>query len=141
MISTRRIAGIALLGAMLVSACSTAPRKPSPASIEPIAPVPQAGRPAGSGPPDFNSIPDAVPKIEPRSRRGNPPFYDVLGRRYAVLPNAQGYVERGVASWYGPGFHLGATSVGDSYDMYGMTAAHKTLPLPCYARVTNLSNG
>jgi rare lipoprotein A len=82
-----------------------------------------------------------VPRAEPRSARGNPPFYDVLGSRYFVLSTAEGYLERGVASWYGPGFHAAATSNGERYDMYAMTAAHKTLPLPCYVQVTNLSNG
>jgi len=65
----------------------------------------------------------------------------VFGRRYYVLASADGYLERGVASWYGPTFHGGNTSSGEPYDMYAMTAAHKTLPLPCYARVTNLRNG
>jgi rare lipoprotein A len=106
--------------------------------MEPV-PPPSARMPRG--PPDINSIPDAVPKDEPRSKRGNPPFYTVLGKRYVVLDSADGYVERGVASWYGPTFHGEKTSIGESYDMYGMTAAHKTLPLPAYARVTNLSNG
>jgi rare lipoprotein A len=82
-----------------------------------------------------------VPRIEPRSRNGNPPFYDVMGKRYFVLSSSSGYVERGVASWYGPGFHKVRTSTGEPYDMYGMTAAHKTLPLPAYVRVTNLQNG
>ena len=82
-----------------------------------------------------------MPRLEPRSAHGNPPFYDVLGQRYFVLAGADGYIERGVASWYGPTFHGGNTSSGEAYDMYGMTAAHKTLPLPTYARVTNLRNG
>jgi rare lipoprotein A len=82
-----------------------------------------------------------VPRAEPRSAHGNPAFYDVFGQRYFVLPSAAGYLERGVASWYGPTFHGGNTSSGELYDMYGMTAAHKTLPLPSYARVTNLRNG
>jgi rare lipoprotein A len=82
-----------------------------------------------------------VPRLEPRSHYGNPPFYDVFGKRYYVLSSATGYVERGVASWYGPGFHKERTSTGEPYDMYGMTAAHKTLPLPVYVRVTNLQNG
>jgi len=82
-----------------------------------------------------------VPRAEPRSAHGNPPFYEVLGQRYYVLLSADGYFERGVASWYGPTFHGGNTSSGELYDMYGMTAAHKTLPLPSYARVTNLRNG
>jgi rare lipoprotein A len=86
-------------------------------------------------------VPDAVPRDEPRSAHGNPPFYDVNGRRYTILPSADNFVERGVASWYGPDFHGHSTSSGEVYDMYGMTAAHRTLPIPCYARVTNLSNG
>jgi rare lipoprotein A len=86
-------------------------------------------------------VPDAVPRVEPRSRYGNPPFYEVFGKRYYVLSSSVGYWERGVASWYGPGFHKERTSTGESYDMYGMTAAHKTLPLPAYVRVTNLQNG
>jgi rare lipoprotein A len=92
-------------------------------------------------PKDAATIPDAVPKPEPRSAKGNPPFYEVFGKRYFVMANANGYVERGVASWYGPGFHAGRTATGEPYDMYGMTAAHKTLPLPAYVQVTNLSNG
>lgn len=78
---------------------------------------------------------------EPRSARGNPPFYEVMGKRYFVMKEAAGYVERGIASWYGPGFHEALTSNGERYDMYAMTAAHKTLPLPCYVQVTNLRNG
>jgi rare lipoprotein A len=97
--------------------------------------------PQNQKPADIDAIPDAVPKFEPRSKRGNPPFYSVAGKRYYVLASADGFVERGVASWYGPTFHGGSTSIGESYDMYGMTAAHKTLPLPAYARVTNLKNG
>jgi peptidoglycan lytic transglycosylase len=92
-------------------------------------------------PPAPESVPEVVPRSEPRSRNGNPPFYDVLGKRYFVLSSGVGYVERGVASWYGPGFHKVRTSIGEPYDMYGMTAAHKTLPLPAYVRVTNLQNG
>ena len=87
------------------------------------------------------AIPDAVPKYEPRGTRGNPPFYEVFGNRYYVMASAEGWVERGTASWYGPGFHAASTSLGEPYDMYGMTAAHKTLPIPAYAEVTNLRNG
>jgi rare lipoprotein A len=82
-----------------------------------------------------------VPRIEPRSTRGNPPTYEVFGKRYTLLATAEGYKERGVASWYGPDFHTRPTSSGEPYDMYAMTAAHKTLPIPVYAKVTNLSNG
>ena len=97
--------------------------------------------PLPAAPPDIAAIPDAVPRIEPRSLLGNPPFYQVAGHRYVVLPSATGYVVRGIASWYGPQFHGLRTATGEPYDMFAMTAAHKTLPLPCYARVTNLANG
>jgi rare lipoprotein A len=78
---------------------------------------------------------------EPRAKYGNPPFYDVDGRRYVVLPSAAGYVEEGIASWYGPDFHGGRTATGETYDMNAMTGAHPTLPLPTWVRVTNLDNG
>ena len=116
-----------------LAACFSAP--PRPVSPSPVA------TPQPETPPPAQSVPDVVPRIEPRSRSGNPPFYDVLGKRYFVLSSNVGYVERGVASWYGPGFHKVRTSTGEIYDMYGMTAAHKTLPLPAYVRVTNLQNG
>ena len=83
---------------------------------------------------------DAVPKNEPKSRYGNPASYEVRGKRYYVLPTATGYEERGFASWYGTMFHGKRTSSGETYDMYQMTAAHKTLPIPCYVQVTNLDN-
>jgi len=121
---------------VLLAACSSLPASREGAER---APVPRSG--AVPPPPNIDAIPDAVPKPEPRSAHGNPPFYDVLGKRYFVLGTAANYVERGVASWYGPTFHGERTSNGESYDMYGMTAAHKTLPLPTYARVTNLRNG
>lgn len=76
-----------------------------------------------------------------RSKRGNPPFYEVFGERYYVLDTSLNYQERGVASWYGKKFHGRPTSSGEIYDMYKMTAAHKTLPLPTEVRVTHLGNG
>jgi rare lipoprotein A len=75
------------------------------------------------------------------SDRGNPPFYDALGRRYYVLPTSDGYRARGVASWYGRDFHGLATSSGETYNMNAMTAAHTTLPIPTWVEVTNLENG
>lgn len=136
----RNLARVALaltLTAFVLTGCSLARRKPEPerpASIPSGSAVPQP-------PTDVLSIPDAVPRVEPRSTRGNPPFYEVFGKRYYVLASSEGHVERGVASWYGPGFHSASTSMGEPYDMYAMTAAHKTLPLPAYAEVTNLRNG
>jgi rare lipoprotein A len=127
----------AALAALTLVGCSVVKHRAAP---PPPAEVPPPSAPAPHST-DIDAIPDAVPRAEPRSPHGNPPFYDVLGRRYYVLAAADGYVERGVASWYGPTFHGGNTSSGEPYDMYGMTAAHKTLPLPCYARVTNLRNG
>jgi rare lipoprotein A len=96
--------------------------------------------PAGP-PPDLSRIPEPVPKADPPSQYGNKSPYTVLGETYRVLPNAKGYVERGIASWYGNKFHGYTTSTFEKYDMYAYSAAHKTLPLPSYARVTNLENG
>ena len=90
---------------------------------------------------DVSKIPEPVPKVEPRSRYGNKDTYSVLGQTYHVLADVRGYDERGIASWYGNKFHGYMTSSFEPYDMYAFTAAHKTLPLPSYARVTNLDNG
>lgn len=92
-------------------------------------------------PPNVSQVADAVPVIEPKSPAGNPSRYEVRGVTYQVLPDAQGYVGEGLASWYGEKFHGYTTSNGEIYDMYEMTAAHKTLPLPTFARVTHLGNG
>jgi len=123
-------AASAVFIAMLLAACTGTPRRPPPLPPPIVQP-----------PPNVAVIPDAIPRPEPRSAKGNPAFYDVFGKRYFVLATAAGYVERGVASWYGPGFHAERTATGEAYDMYGMTAAHKTLPLPAYVQVTNLRNG
>jgi rare lipoprotein A len=125
--------GLTIL-ALLVAGCSTAPIQSPP-------PHPALPPPGDIAPGDIARIPEPIPKAEPRSKKGNPPFYTVLGKRYFVLKTSEGYSERGVASWYGPGFHAAATSNGERYDMYAMTAAHKTLPLPAYVQVTNLRNG
>lgn len=96
--------------------------------------------PSTAPPVDIDSIPDAVPTFESRSRYGNPSSYVVRGKRYYTKQSSKGYQERGIASWYGKKFHGRRTSSGETYNMYGMSAAHKTLPLPTYARVTNLRN-
>jgi len=97
------------------------------------------------GPPPFDvdvsKIPDAVPKPEPKSKFGNPPSYVALGKRYYVLKSSHNFEEKGTASWYGMKFHKQRTSSGEPYDLTAMTAAHRTLPLPTYALVTNLKNG
>ncbi|WP_421861811.1 septal ring lytic transglycosylase RlpA family protein [Motiliproteus sp.] len=94
-----------------------------------------------SGHVDLSHVPDAVPRDEPKSRGGNKSPYTVLGKKYYVMDSALGYKQRGTASWYGKKFHGHKTSNGEVYDMYGMSAAHKSLPLPTYVRVTNLANG
>ncbi len=91
--------------------------------------------------PNVSNIPNAIPRDEPRSKYGNPAHYEVFGKRYYTLKTSRGYHEKGIASWYGKKFHGRRTSSGEKYDMYAMTAAHKTLPLPSYLEVTNLSNG
>ena len=96
--------------------------------------------PAG-GIPDVHLIPEPEVVAEPRSRYGNRSPYKVLGRKYYVRDSAEGYDETGIASYYGKKFHGRRTSSLEVYDMYTFSAAHKTLPLPSYARVTNLANG
>jgi peptidoglycan lytic transglycosylase len=99
-------------------------------------------RPApGSRIPHPAQDPGQIPADEPPSRGGNPSSYVVHGQRYYVMDSSVGYVERGIASWYGPGFHGRLTSNGERYDMNGLSAAHKSLQLPTWVRVTNLSNG
>lgn len=94
--------------------------------------------PKGPIPVAFKKI---KPRIEPLSHYGNPATYTVNGHQYHVMTNATGYRTRGLASWYGTKFHSKRTSSGEDYDMYALTAAHKTLPLPTYVRVKNIMNG
>lgn len=111
--------------ALLCAGCTELPKQDGP----PAEPV------------DIASIPDAVPRLEPLSRYGNPPSYVVNGKRYFTRNTSRGYRARGIASWYGGKFHGRRTSSGETYDMFRMTAAHTTLPLPSYVKVTNLQNG
>ena len=126
---------------------ATRPAAPAPGSAASAARNPNAGRyrdDRDSTPaqvPDVSKIPEPVPKDEPRSQYGNKSPYSVLGETYRVLPNCKDYIERGLASWYGNKFHGYTTSNFEQYDMYAYSAASKTLPLPCYVRVTNLENG
>ncbi len=96
--------------------------------------------PGDCAPANLDTIPDAVPRMEPLHRFANRP-YTVLGRDYVPATTLRPYRERGIASWYGRKFHGEKTSTGETYDMYAMTAAHPTLPLPSYASVTNVATG
>ena len=130
-----RAAALALV-ALAVAACGTTPKAP---------PAPKPAYYSDDGPPesipvDIAAIPDAVPRDEPYHRYANRP-YTVFGRTYAPAVNDDPVRERGLASWYGRKFHGQKTSSGEVYDMFAMTAAHKTLPIPSYARVTSLKSG
>jgi rare lipoprotein A len=114
----------------LLSACGSAPVRHRGGYYDGAPPTPV----------DISNIPEPVPKFEPLARYGNQTPYAVLGQNYTVLPSRVGYVQRGTASWYGTKFHGKLTSNREPYDMYAFTAAHKSLPLPVYARVTNLEN-
>jgi len=115
---------------LILSAC-TGSKKPDA--------IIQDGRP-GNSVIDVSIIPDAVPRYEPWSTSVNPESYDVLGQTYRVLSSNKGYQQQGIASWYGTKFHQKKTATGEVYDMWAMTAAHKTLPIPSYVQVTNLDN-
>ena len=130
-----RPATLLLLIAVLVSACGTVPKS----GVSPPTAPSKDGAPAN--PSDISSLPEPTPRVEPLSKYGNPPSYTVFGQTYTVMKSSAGYVERGIASWYGTKFHGQYTSSREPYDLYGFTAAHKTLPLPCYVQVTNLRNG
>lgn len=131
--------------ASLLGACSTAPSSSYP-ERDP------AGAPGSDRysldqdrgpyePVNLDHLEQPQVRDEPRSRYGNGPTYQVWGKTYTVMDSARGYIEEGIASWYGKKFHGHRTSSGETYDMYQLSAAHKTLPLPTWARVTNLDNG
>lgn len=139
-----------LLATLLAACASPAPRAPAEGTGAAPARAPQAGPargafylddgPSDRAPVDPHSVPDAVPRAEPLLARANRP-YEVFGRRYVPMTQLEPYQQRGVASWYGRRYHGRQTSSGEVYDMYAMTAAHPTLPLPSYVRVTHLGNG
>lgn len=155
---------LAAAGAALLSACGSTPLAPPAAVVADAAPasrsssagekavpaLPKASSGRGAyyqddGPGDnipegLMDTPDAEPKVEPYSRRGNKP-YVVFGKTYTPITHDKPFKQRGIGSWYGKKFHGQKTSSGELYDMYKMTAAHPTLPIPSYARVTNLANG
>ena len=120
------------LSLLLLQACSDSKVKPGKKPVQDSAP------PADSV--DIDAIPNAVPRSEPKSKYGNPGSYEVFGKRYYVMDSSRDFVQKGIASWYGKKFHGRRTSSGETYDMYAMTAAHKSLPLPTYVEVRNLDN-
>lgn len=131
--------GAACLALGLLSACSSSSRVPS---AEPSVAASPSPRPLRDGPPDHymdvSQIPDAVPTPHTGAFKATP--YTVFGQHYTPMQDGRNYRETGLASWYGTKFHGQLTANGEDYDLYGMTAAHKTLPLPTYVRVTNLEN-
>jgi rare lipoprotein A len=131
--SRRRARACLVLPLLLLAACSSTPDDDDG--------PPEGERVTAEHCPDPDKFPDAVPKREPRAKYGNPASYKVRGERYHVSDSAEGYSEKGMASWYGKQFHGRRTSSGEEYDMHRMTAAHKTLPLITYVLVTNLENG
>lgn len=148
----------AVLAAVLVlGACGSTPRRGAVVRDEGVsaqqpgaaAPAPRSGRggayyqddgPGDNPPANLDQIPDAEPKVERLARAANKP-YTVFGRQYVPYKSLAPYRQRGIGSWYGRKFHGQRTSSGERYDMYAMTAAHATLPIPSYARVTNIANG
>lgn len=134
--------GLAVVVCLGMLACSSQPKQPKPSEADQRqASRYQVAQDYGPETPlDVSHVPDAVPKVEPRTSAGNKSPYTVLGETYALLPADVPYVEEGLASWYGKKFHGHQTSNGEIYNMYGMTAAHKTLRIPTYVRVTNLDN-
>ncbi|OGA53208.1 MAG: hypothetical protein A3G24_25605 [Betaproteobacteria bacterium RIFCSPLOWO2_12_FULL_62_13] len=134
---------IATLLAATMTGCSTTTKREPTVSKAPSAPRGGYYLDDGPGkhpPVDLDSIPDAVPKLEPLHRGASRP-YTVMGRDYAPMTSLQPYKARGMATWYGRRYHGKTTSSGEIYDMYGMTAAHPVLPIPSYARVTHSANG
>ena len=129
--------------AVFVGGCATAPVKPAvvpkPEVVADAPAVVKDSAPAAP-PPGLAMLPDPVVRNDPKSRRGNNP-YVVFGKHYQVMDTAAGYDQVGGASWYGTKFHGRTTSSGEPYDMYELTAAHRSLPIPTYVRVTNLQNG
>ena len=115
----------------IVAACSSAPQKGGYYKDD---------GPGANPPSNLSSLPDARPRSEPLHKYANRP-YEVFGKKYVPLASVQPFHQRGVASWYGKRFHGQKTASGEPYDMYAMTAAHPTLPIPSYARVTSIRTG
>jgi len=150
----KRVAEVAgaMIVAAIVASCATVKPTAPPSAASPSTPPPAASTPPSSSryysddgppealPPGIDAVPDAIPRAEPLHRYANRP-YVVMGREYVPATALAPYREQGMASWYGRKFHGQRTSTGEVYDMFAMTAAHPTLPIPSYARVTNVASG
>lgn len=161
---TLAVRGLSLAVLLTLAACGTTPQKPpanvpmpsggkvkTPVRQDPTLPaLPAAGSgrggyykddgPGDSPPPNLRDVPDAEVRNEPYSTRSNRP-YVVFGKTYTPITNNEPFTQRGTGTWYGKKFHGQRTSSGEIYDMYKMTAAHPTLPIPSYARVTSIESG
>jgi rare lipoprotein A len=136
-----RIATAPVLLAVL-AACQTTAPPPGPGNVSRLPPGnSQRDGPEARPPPNLEAVPDAVPQVEPIRIGGPNKPYEIAGKTYVPLTDDRALTEKGLASWYGKKFHGRRTASGESYNMYAMTAAHKTLPIPSYARVRNPANG
>ena len=137
---------LAIAAAFAVAGCGTISRTESPPVPAPAAAALAKGAyykddgPGANAPANLSAIPDAVPRAEPLNRFANRP-YQALGRDYVPMTQTAPFRQSGIGSWYGRRYHGAKTSSGEVYDMYAMTAAHPTLPIPSYVRVTNPANG
>ena len=135
-------AALAAAVALLLAACAATPPVAPPPAAPPTLPTsPERDGPEANPPPDLERVPDAVPRVEPLRSGGPNRPYQVSGTLYTPVLEDRAFTERGLASWYGRKFHGRKTASGEVYDMYAMTAAHPTWPLPSYARVRNPANG
>lgn len=135
----RRIAAASMI-ALVMAGCATAPKKNSQGEVPKKPSYYADDGPPEAIPDNLASIPNAVPRDEPFHRYANRP-YTVFGQTYVPVVNKEPYKQRGIASWYGKKFQGQKTASGEPYDMFAMTAAHPTLPIPSYARVTNVKTG
>jgi rare lipoprotein A len=139
-VTSRVRLGVALLVAAVLAGCASGPQRPGATGDRPAAGADRDG-PEANPPPDLARVPDAEPKLETIRNGGPNKPYDVLGKSYVPITQDAPFTERGLASWYGRKFHGRRTASGEVYNMYAMTAAHPTLPIPSYARIRNPANG
>ncbi|MBB2487196.1 septal ring lytic transglycosylase RlpA family protein [Mitsuaria sp. WAJ17] len=137
----RRASPVWLAALAILGGCASRAPLPSPGSPPSRAPASDRDGPEAQVPPNLMQVPDAEPRLEPIRKGGPNKPYEALGQRYEPMTQDAPLAERGLASWYGRKFHGRPTSSGELYNMYAMTAAHATMPIPSYARVRNPANG